>query len=71
MSYWDDLSVTQLYIYIFISYCINTTKYWLRAIFEENELASLIWKVRELKFLDCLENEAVKYDLMLNGTFSD
>ena len=25
---------------IIISYCINTTKYWLRAIFKENELAS-------------------------------
>ena len=23
-----------------ISYCINTTKYWLHAIFEENELVS-------------------------------
>ena len=25
---------------IFLSYCINTTKYWLRAVFKENELAS-------------------------------
>ena len=25
---------------IIISYCINTTKYWLRAILKENELAS-------------------------------
>ena len=25
---------------MFISYCVNTTEYWLRAIFKENELAS-------------------------------
>ena len=25
---------------ILVSYCTNTTKYWLRAIFKENELAS-------------------------------
>ena len=25
---------------IIISYCINTTKYWLRAIFKENEIAN-------------------------------
>ena len=34
------LGASHLVDYIFISYGINTTKYWLRAIFKENELAS-------------------------------